>query len=188
MRAEAAIRRLLDRHEFGTVLDVGSGPGLHAQVFRAAGKLVTTTDLRAPCDVPGDFADLAFGAFDVVWCSHVLEHQRNVGVFLEKCQQILSPRGLLAVTVPPMKPEIVGGHLTLWNAGLLLYNLVLAGFDCSAAEVLSEGYDVSVIVRRSDVDLPELRMDAGDIETLAPYFPVPVQQGFDGFIRSANWR
>jgi len=102
--------------------------------------------------------------------------------------------GLLVITVPPFKHNIVGGHLTAWNAGLLLYNLVLAGFDCSRAKVLSYGYNISVMVEcPTDFvtiainDLP-LKYDCGDIEIIAPYMPEGCRkQSFNGEIKELNW-
>ena len=38
--------------------------------------------------------------FDVVWCSHVLEHTADPNAFLKKAQTLLAPRGLLYVEVP----------------------------------------------------------------------------------------
>jgi hypothetical protein len=111
----------------------------------------------------------------------------NPGEFLTKCFDDLRDDGVLAVTVPPAKHEIVGGHLTLWNEGLLIYNLILAGFDCSEARVGVYGYNLSVIVRKRKTDAPRLSMDHGDIERLARYFPLPVAQGFDGRIGNLNW-
>jgi hypothetical protein len=71
----------------------------------------------------------------------------------------------------------------------LLYNLILAVYDCSKASAITDGYDVSVIVQRGEepLRLPELAMDAGDIELLAPFFPMPASQGFDGNISAINW-
>ena len=166
-----------------TVLDVGSGNGGHAKVFRDAGLSVTTVDL-SNADICGDFLSVDIPNVDLIWCSHVLEHQPNVNLFFRKC---LNHSKYLCVTVPPLKDEIVGGHLTLWNSGLLLYNLVLAGFDCREAMVKKYGYNISVItksVRRKDVPL---KMDCGDIEALSEFFPLPVHQGFDGQIEELNW-
>lgn len=173
--------------DFRTVLDIGSGDGSYANALRAAGKTVSTVNLHAPADHVGDYMGVLFFPLDAIWCSHVLEHQPNVGLFLRKCYRELKPNGWLAITVPPMKPEIVGGHLTLWNAGLLLYNLILAGFDCSQASVKTYGYNVSVIVSKQPAFIPELKMDFGDIEALAHCFPVPVCNGFDGNITEVNW-
>ena len=127
------------------------------------------------------------GEYDGIWCCHVLEHQRNVGDFLEKIRDELVLDGLLAVTVPPAKQNLVGGHVTLWNAGLLLYNLILAGFDCSEARVGTYGYNVSVLVRKKLAEVPELKMDRGDIKTLAHLFPMVAYQNMDGQIENINW-
>ena len=106
---------------------------------------------------------------------------------MKKCFDDIDEGGIFAVTVPPLKHEIVGGHVTLWNAGLLLYQLILAGFDCSSASVKTYGYNISVIVRKKAATLPRLRMDFGDIEALSHYFPFPVANGFDGRILEVNW-
>jgi SAM-dependent methyltransferase len=154
---------------------------------------VTTISLRSGADVRGDYLSHKFKCgllakkFDGIWCAHCLEHQRNPGAFLEKIFSDLKDGGILCVTVPPHKDSIVGGHVTLWNGGLLLYNLVLAGFDCSEARLLKDGYNISVLVEKRRADLPELNMDSGDIEKLAQFFPMPVQQGFDGNIGEIAW-
>lgn len=198
VRGSAALFRLLREDDVETILDVGSGTGAHAELMRHLGRRVTTVDLAGPADHVGDFTAWCDGPkdFDAVWACHVLEHQPNPGIFLAACRDRLRPGGLFAVTVPPLKHAIVGGHVTLWNAGLLLYQLVLAGFDCRAARVgtYASGpgyppYNVSVLVRRpvTPLVLPTLRMDRGDIETLAPYFPVPVAHGFDGRLTDVRW-
>ena len=164
-----------------SLLDIGSGSGEHAQGFCRAGFDVTTLDLNSPADIKGDYLKIFLTQqYDCIWASHVLEHQRNPGWFLDKCRIDLKAGGLLAVTVPPRKDEIVGGHVTLWNPGLLLYNLVLSRFDCSKADVYVQNYDISVLVRKYEIDLPALCMDHGDITSLADFFPMPVGEGFDG--------
>jgi len=181
--------QLLRRLDFVHVLDIGSGAGIQAEMFRQAGRRVTTISLVEPADILGDYLETAFPfRFDCIWASHVLEHQVNPGRFLAKIREDLAEDGILAITVPPMKSTIVGGHVTLWNAGLLLYHLVLAGFDCSDAKIRSVGYDVSVVVRYSPARIPDdLVQDSGDIERLAHLFPLPVRQGFDGNILELNW-
>lgn len=174
--------------EFQSVLDVGAGGGIHTALFREAGKDVHTCDIKPPADFVGKYTSLALPKkYDLIWCSHTLEHQLNVHSFLKKVTLDLKRGGYFAVTVPPLKHEIVGGHVSLWNAGLLLYNLVLAGFDCSEAMVKTYGYNTSVIVKYRPIDIPELKMDFGDIETLAKYFPIPVLNGFNGQIEELNW-
>lgn len=173
---------------FDSVLDIGSGAGLHSNYFRDLGKKVTTIDIAGDSDIVGDYVSTNCGKFDLVWCCHVLEHQLNVNSFLTKCYSEINDGGYIAVTVPPLKHEIVGGHVTLWNPGLLLYNLILAGFDCSEAMVASYGYNISVIVKKKPFEMPELNYDFGDIEKLRAFFPVSVTNGFDGRLQERlNW-
>lgn len=193
MSASRALDMLLSSYRFSTVLDVGCGDGSHARRFAAAGKRVTTLSFERyggfEPDFIGDFFAFPVSrAFDMVWCSHMLEHQRDVGRFLERLISLAKPGGILAITVPPARDSVVGGHVTLWNTGLLLYNLVLAGLDCRDAKALEYGYNISVIVRRRLANLPALRHDAGDIEALARFFPLPVKQRFDGRIAHIAWR
>ncbi|AMS41165.1 class I SAM-dependent methyltransferase [Aminobacter aminovorans] len=196
VRGSQALSRLLEYRDMRRILDIGSGAGEHARIMRAAGKDVTTVSLETPADLIGDYcATHVLSEFDAIWASHVLEHQPDVGLFLRKCYRDLRPGGLLAVTVPPAKPDVVGGHLTTWNAGLLIYNLIVAGFDCRDARVSAPyasgpgypPYNISVLVLKRRAALPPLRFDNGDIETLAPFFPVPVRHGFDGRLPDINW-
>lgn len=135
----------------------------------------------------GPFKASLHDRYDGIWMSHVLEHLLDVNHSLLRVGWALKPGGILCITVPPAKPEIVGGHVSLWNAGLLLYRLVLAGFDCSQAAVKTYGYNISVLLRYKWAELPVLQKDAGDIEALAHLFPFPVKQGFNGNIQTHNW-
>lgn len=189
IRGNEALIRLLDLPDAKSILDVGSGTGAHADVMRSAGRDVTTISMIPPADHVGDFitwpSDRA--DFDAVWACHVLEHQVDPGAFLRECRRRLRPGGWLAVTVPPLKNAIVGGHVSLWNAGLLLYHLVLAGFDCRQARVGTYGYNISVIVQNVQAVLPPLISDNGDIKRLAHLFPALVGEGFDGVMPNVNW-
>ncbi len=190
MFADQALDRLLEMPDIRTVLDIGCGNQEHANLLRAAGKTVTTVALSEPADVQWDYLDVEFPKpFDAIWASHVLEHSPNPGLFLAKCFNDLRTGGALVVTVPPAKHNLVGGHVSLWNEGILLYHLILAGFDCRQARVGVYGYNISVIVSKPDfpVQLPPIAMDAGDIERLAEFFPCPVHQDMDGRIGSIHW-
>lgn len=197
MRASQAVTRLAEYPDVNCVLDIGSGAGEQAAALRDAGKAIVTNSLIPPADLVGDYFSYDFSEdpFDAIFAAHVLEHQPNVNLFLRKCFNDLRDGGVLAVTVPPPKHAVVGGHLTLWNSGILLYNLVVAGFDCSAARVSdcypsAEGelpYNISVIVRKKKAALPPLAYDEGDIERLAKFFPFEARQGFDGRLEPIDW-
>lgn len=204
MFAKEAFDKLIKDHKFSTVLDIGSGGGKQAKAFLDAGKHVTAIDMGSSVYyqageanyknltlVKSKFENFSSDKkFDCVWASHILEHQRDPGIFLERCLYYLAEDGVLVVTVPPLKHNIVGGHVTLWNAGLLLYHLILAGQDCKKAAVKEYGYNISVIVKKASVPedvLSSLHMDTGDIVRLQNYFPVPVKEGFVGNGISANW-
>jgi len=191
MFGDEAARKLVKDYSFNTLLDIGSGPKSAAySLFTDNDKTVTRQDINPDYqpDLLGDFNNLAIvDQYDCVWCSHVLEHQLNVNHFLTKIFHTLKEGGVLAITVPPLKEEIVGGHVTLWNAGLLLYNLILAGFDCKNAAVKSYGYNISVIVEKKTAILPNLNYDTGDINALNEFFPLGVYEGFDGNIQKLNW-
>lgn len=180
---------VLLQHEFDSILDIGCGDCKHTDLFRQHGKQVTPTDFVAtrPDVVEGYYLDLKFEQHDAVWCSHVLEHVLDVQIFLKKLIGDCKDGGLIAINVPPLKHNIVGGHVSLWNTGLLLYRLVLAGLDCSSARVGTYGYNCSVVVQKRVIDLPDLTTGNGDLERLRDFFPIPVRQGFDGKNINHNW-
>ena len=204
VRGEKILAELLKR-DFRTVLDVGAGALEHSRIFIDAGKIVDTCDFGTSNDVKlrelttgvrkeyvGDFNELDFPEkYDVAWCSHVLDHQLNPNLFLRKLHSVVKEGGCIAIVVPPRKPFIVDGHVSLWNAGLLLYHLVLAGLDCSR-DVWIRQYDcnIGIIVRKHSI-LPEffpsdLCMDTGDLQKLSKFFPndLNISNGTNGDILS----
>ena len=205
--AHECLRKLLTDYDFHSVLDIGCGEGLHSDIFLQNGKIVFSLDYgKSPYlmrredrknIIIGDFMKYRFGSqtFDAVWCSHVLEHQPDSHQFLLRVHSVLRENGVLAVTIPPLKHDIVGGHVSLWNAGLLLYHLVLAGFDCRHAAVKKHGYNISVIVVKRSIDImSELVFDSGDIRTIQPYLPDGISYRdsladvqFNGDIDELNW-
>ena len=200
INADQALQLVLREYEFNTVLDIGSGSGVHKKVFEEHGKAVTAVDFgtsvyfqapsyqRSQQVVRVDYLEHEFAdKFDLVWASHVLEHQVNPNLFLRKIFDDLDDGGLLAITVPPLKHEIVGGHVTLWNAGLLLYQLVLAGFNCKNPRIKTYGYNVSVILEKQPISLPVLDNDSGDITRLRKFLPSFATEGFNGQIKEFNW-
>ena len=194
------LMRLLSSYQFDTVLDIGSGESGHAGLLRYQGKTVTTIDLHRDADIVGDFVATKIDrTFDVVWCCHVLEHQRNVGMFLDKIATCLKDGGILALTVPAHPPErLVAGHIAPFNSGLLCYNLIMSGFNCKNAIILVTN-DLGLIVRKEMITLPKTECVAAsgndisrhkDIDiflSISEYFPFPVTQGSDCAIKECNW-
>lgn len=178
-----------------TILDIGSGVNSPVDAwFTEQGFIVDTVDFKGSPTYRGDYNQIDIGKeYDCVWACHCLEHQLNVNNFLKKVHSNIKEGGLCAITVPPLKHQIVSGHVSLWNAGLLLYNLVLANFDCSQAKVLKYDYNISVIVKKRTIQLPEdLTYNEGDLIRLEPYLPYKfLKKGpansFNGDIRRLNW-
>ena len=86
--------------------------------------------------------------------------------------------------------------MSLWNAGLLLYRLVLAGIDCSEAHIKTYDYDVSVVVQKQkEINvLDKISYDMGDIRVIKQYLPSNLEfysnendDPFYGNIRELNW-
>lgn len=190
---DAAQQYVLQNLNFNSVIDIGCGRGRHSERFRSAGKKVYSVDFAGLYEKAHKVSFEEFyetyvtKRVDLIWCSHVLEHVHDVQSFLKKARDLTNINGYIAVTVPPLKHQIVGGHITLWNAGLVMYNLILAGFDCSNARIKQCGYNITVIAQAKEFELPKLDHDRGDIEKLAEWFPEGCRhQGFNGNIKSLN--
>jgi SAM-dependent methyltransferase len=67
----------------------------------------TTADLYAPADLRLDITamDLADGSFDLILCSHVLEHVPDDGAAMSELRRVLAPGGL-AVVLTPYRPDV----------------------------------------------------------------------------------
>jgi SAM-dependent methyltransferase len=180
-RGQEALPRFINQLNRGDyVADIGSGNGYHADIMESHGLNVVRFDMALGKDYLNEA--IVPGVMDGIWCCHVAEHILDLHKFLKKINTHLKDSGVIAITVPPPKNQIVGGHVNLFNPGLLLYRLVLSGFDCSHAIVGCYGYNISVIVKKQPIEMPDLVYDAGDIQKLAKYFPFPIDgDGFDGF-------
>lgn len=191
--AGIGLKTLIENYEFETVLDVGAGAGVHARVLHDFGKKVTKLDFgtsvyaqRTEKDgirtILADINKVELNeTFDCIWASHVLEHQPNVGHFLQRLKLWTKPEGIMAISVPPAKFTLVGGHLSLWTPGLLVYNLVMNGIDCSDAKVLHYGYNITAIIRNRHIEPADLHYDTGDVNRLAAFMPEGFREGMDGF-------
>ena len=178
-----------------TVLDVGSGGGQHAAAFALSGAAVTcidfgtsvyaerATDHKGVNVVHSDFVLWQSDRqYSLVWASHVLEHQRNVGQFIEKLLSCCAPDGRIAITVPFPHRRLWGGHLSLWTPGLLVYNIVLCGIDLSSAMLFYGHREISVIFQPRHATLPPLTYDSGDLNALSHLMPCGFKENADPWI------
>lgn len=190
LKGHLALQKCLELSDINTVLDFGCGPGLHTKGFLKAGKDVTGLDIYRHEDFPeaAEFTtELSeIQHYDLIWSSHVLEHIENPIDLLRKFNRLAK---YTCITVPPMKPEIVSGHVNLYSAGLLMYHMVLAGYDMSKCKIKTYGYNISVIVQNKTIKLPKLHYDYPDLNNLKQYFPEGYNfHGFNGNIAEHNWR
>lgn len=173
-------------HTAPRMLDIGGAHGIHARFFRKhiPGLEVDIIDAKRTGEA------LAFTGiyenftpkepYDFIWASHVLEHVQNPGLFLRKLHQDLKPGGWIGLTVPPLKHEMTFAHVTLWNAGLLLINLIRSGFDCTGAHVASYDYNISVLVQKTGVRVR-------NHHAALPPGVVRTGRYFEGRIERLNW-
>jgi len=183
-----------------SVLDIGAGSGWHSLFFAEQGHKTTHNDLYHP-GISHENLDFLIAdimtqglypmkRFDCVFASHVLEHQLNVNSFLKAVSHFVPEGGLIAICVPPAKASIASGHYTIWNAGLVLYNLVMVGLDCAQVKILRQGYNISVIIRKRTISLPPMEYGLGDLTKLRRFLPSEIEWDddcFNGDITELNW-
>lgn len=175
-----------------TVLDVGSGGGYHANELICNGADVTcidfgtsvyaeTSNLQNLNIINVDFNKFKpVKKYELVWASHILEHQRNVGLFLEKLIECCSDDGYVCITVPDPHRNLWGGHLSLWSPGFLAYNVALCGVDLSSSIFIGGFNEFSLLFRPVKFTLPnDLTYDYGDVEKLSKYLPQRLSEGSD---------
>ncbi len=178
-----------------SVLDVGSGGGEHALEFMKGGADVTCIDFGTSIYAKLPFKDNGLNIvnidflewrsqdlFELVWASHVLEHQRNCGAFIEKLIDLCAPHGKVAITVPTPHRKLWGGHLSSWSPGLLAYNIVLCGVDLADADIFYGYREISIIFRPKRISLPNLTFDSGDLLLLKNFLPPCLYENGDSWI------
>lgn len=201
-----ALLRQTEKFPFDSVLDIGTGSGFAARFFQAREKKVTVTgyDMEAYFSSPLPatitilpdvdvcaMTGIPDESFDAVWCSHVLEHVLNPGQALAEIRRVLKPGGRLFLILPEYAPYLVGGHVTPgWNIGVLMYVLILAGFEVRTGEFINHCWNVVGFVAKGEL-LPKglLRYDNGDLELLSELFPpaVEIRQGMDAELTRVSW-
>tara|TARA_Y100000739_G_scaffold228802_1_gene241528 strand:+ start:218 stop:1072 length:855 start_codon:yes stop_codon:yes gene_type:complete len=194
-RAEKLALLISNFKSIKNILDIGGGNLLASSFFVNNGFIVDVCDFETSpyltkealknsginTFINGDFNIIEFSKkYDLIWASHVLEHQLNIHDFILKILTLVSDNGYLAISVPPRKPFIVSGHINLFNPGLLIYRLVLAGLDCSNAKVFQCDGNICFFGKVKKVRLPKLNYDIGDIEILSKFFPNSPSDGFNG--------
>ena len=183
------LMKLVETQDFHTVLDIGAGDGEHKRFLEYMGKDVRSVDFDKEADYQGDFMEIDIpDKFDCIWCSHVIEHQRNVGDFLDKLLSLVKDDGVIAIACPGhSQNRIVAGHLTAWSIWLLCYNLILAGQDCSEAMLLSS-YELSLLVKRKKIEKNPMYKNSVIGEEAFQYFPIEFKSGYENSNQGGlNW-
>ncbi len=150
------VEYLLSKNKFKKkfkVLDIGGALGKHCQIMREFGLSVDIIDkYEKEAELVGDFNEYNFKTkYDMIYCSHVIEHQRNQGLFLDKIFDLLDEEGDLVISGPKHPAErFVEGHISTTILPVFLQLLVYAGFDCKEGKMMSfGGIENSFIVKKS---------------------------------------
>ena len=147
------------RTKFKTCLDIGSGDGVHSEIMNHAGLKVTQIDKYSEkADYQMDFMSWSKARqlnFDVVFCSHVIEHQRNVGLFLDRIFDVLSDDGVLIISAPKEDRNLIEGHLNSFIFPLFLQQMIHAGFDCKNGKFLSTIENSFIVSKASNFEMSE---------------------------------
>ena len=210
-----ALEWLLNHQErYHTVLDVGCGAGLQARIMADYGFQVTGLTMSSAKGYTGeclqpeqvvrkDFFAYNGDPFDVVYASHILEHIPAPEDFLKRARQMVKPGGCLIITVPNDEKNILNSHIHTFNAGRLLRYLLCAGFDCRKAQILTYGYNLSLILPEveyieENLYVEEAQTSAnlyGNANHMFNYIPAAIDvtltwnhvRIFCGDIRELNW-
>ena len=154
---------------YKTAIDIGSGAGIQTEILRAAGLEVFQLDKYSDkAEYKVDFISHNFDQkFDIVYCSHVIEHQRNVGNFLDKIFDVMSDDGLLLISAPKHPAEdLINGHLNCFYSSYFIQQLIHAGFDLKNGKYLSCAHieNAAIVSKARNFELSE-REEAGHIWT-----------------------
>ena len=127
----------IDFSGIGRIADVGSGPGHQSFYMQQRGMDVVCIDYVKP--VYDNLTHMhpdsdTLGLFDAVWSHHCLEHIPDPIGALMNWRSLLKPGGRLFLTVPEIGIVMSPGHINSFNLPLLMYQLAIAGFDCSTRQ------------------------------------------------------
>ncbi|MHC4519031.1 MAG: class I SAM-dependent methyltransferase [Planctomycetota bacterium] len=105
-----------------SVLEIGAGRGGYSEVLNRVARSFIASDMEKneyfeKSDVPFAIVDVAktfpfrSEAFDLIYCSSVIEHVADPETMLSETYRVLRPGGLLHVSFPPFYSlTMVGGH------------------------------------------------------------------------------
>ena len=152
----ALIEYLLSKKKFPKnfkILDIGGALGHHSAIMRSFGLSVDLIDkYEKNAEFQNDFNTFKFKKkYDMIFCSHVIEHQRNQGAFLDKIHDILKNDGDLVISGPNHPAQrFVEGHISTTIFPVFLQLLIYAGFDCKKGKIMClGGIETSFIVKKA---------------------------------------
>lgn len=179
------------------ILDAGSGKGAWESVLTELGT-VTAVDLAADGrpDAVADLKTLPFcnAAFDAVFCSQVLEHERRPGALMAELSRVLRAGGALVLTAPHLSrlhdaPDdyfrftAYGLRALAENAGLQVKRLVPAGGPLSFF-----GHNANVFWLALVAPIPLVRQLAVAVAALTSPLWVALDRVLDaGGMFALNW-
>ncbi|MFW6122195.1 MAG: hypothetical protein ACOC80_15035, partial [Petrotogales bacterium] len=118
--------------------------------------------------------------YQSVITSHVIEHCANTEIFVKTLFNTIEEESNFCIIWPKPKFSIVGGHVHIFNPGLVLYNLIRCGIDCRKVHIIHNGYSYAVMGVYKRFDLPNLTYDKHELLRLSKWFPCKVSHNFNG--------
>ncbi len=149
-------------NKYQSCIDIGSGDGVQTNILKHAGLEVFQLDKYSDkAEYKVDFIKHKFDKkFDVAFCSHVIEHQRNVGNFLDKIHDILNHNGVLIISAPKHAAEhMIEGHINCFITPYFIQHLIHAGFDLRNGKYLSCGGVENAEIVSKDPDFDKLERE-----------------------------
>ncbi len=200
-RTRAAIGILQRRIDLGRVehcLDVGANRGSFVLALHALTPGAAILAVEPDSKVVGDYLDhpaievvqqrietlsLAEERFDLIYCSHTLEHLHSPAAVLQQLHRAMRADGLLLLEVPNI--AFIGGgdvveewfidkHLYHYSPATLVAALEAAGFHCPADQVVSDSTNITVMATKGEAR--GIRNQNRDVGTLTRQTAALLQQ------------
>jgi SAM-dependent methyltransferase len=137
-----AVQPWMGRHIFGP-LAVRGVDIVHADAREGAG-----IDLRADLLDDADFARIRSVHYGALLCCNVLEHVRDPGEFARRCAALVSPGGVIVVTVPRSYPHHADPIDTLYRPTPEEAAALFPATSIIAAEIIDVGESYADDLRR----------------------------------------